>query len=436
MGKKEAVKDNSLDLDEELFEDLKETEPIILQEIDRGRKLFSDVPQEYRFWLSDGREIRNLNELLAALKTMKDDTFSYHVNREKNDFSNWVKDVLQDKKLADAMRNARKKEDTIAVLLNRKAAHEKAEKQQKATEMKSKMEIEQAIQKAKETESKLETAVFIEKSRAKTKLPSTELHNHPQPEVKSVEKILTELDKNPKTTAKRPVAQLKTLSNKLTTSQTMQKLYELRQRVGLKPLFANTPQKEAQKELPSPPQEKEIEYKKKEKSGMKPSKIMIQSPKIPAASAEAKSLREKEREMLEREKWINQEEERLNEKRLKLSTMRLELVKKRGELEKEKFESFMRKKAKVEEKLMIDLGSVDMSPIPKKTEFSEGETQGIAAAIAQARNTLEAGNLEAARQQLARIKSAISNAFLHPEEQRKIEYAMMELENDVKLAMI
>jgi len=60
----------------------------------------ADVPQEKRFWCSDGQVMKNLPELEAALKQMSEDTFRYHSNETKSDFGNWVRDVIGDEKLS------------------------------------------------------------------------------------------------------------------------------------------------------------------------------------------------------------------------------------------------------------------------------------------------------------------------------------------------
>jgi hypothetical protein len=65
-----------------------------------AKERLSDVPDEKRFWCNDGRYLKNLEELEAALQQMTDDTFSYHSNESKTDFSNWVRDVIGDEKLA------------------------------------------------------------------------------------------------------------------------------------------------------------------------------------------------------------------------------------------------------------------------------------------------------------------------------------------------
>ncbi len=65
-----------------------------------AQKFLDDVPQEHVFWCCDGRIFRNMKELGDAFGTMTDETFAYHSNTDKNDFSNWVRDIIKDEKLA------------------------------------------------------------------------------------------------------------------------------------------------------------------------------------------------------------------------------------------------------------------------------------------------------------------------------------------------
>ncbi|OHB22419.1 MAG: hypothetical protein A3J67_00085 [Parcubacteria group bacterium RIFCSPHIGHO2_02_FULL_48_10b] len=61
------------------------------------------------FWVADGKALRNLRDLAWALKEMNDATFSCHANKEKNDFANWVAEVLQDEALAKLLRGSKTK---------------------------------------------------------------------------------------------------------------------------------------------------------------------------------------------------------------------------------------------------------------------------------------------------------------------------------------
>jgi hypothetical protein len=54
----------------------------------------SYVPRGKEFLAVDGRRIRNLAELAEALDLMDDHAFRYHANGERNDFSNWIRDVM------------------------------------------------------------------------------------------------------------------------------------------------------------------------------------------------------------------------------------------------------------------------------------------------------------------------------------------------------
>jgi len=60
-----------------------------------------DINPEHYFVLCDGRIIKSLEELMLFLKDMDQKTFTYHVNDQKNDFSNWIRYVFKEKKLAD-----------------------------------------------------------------------------------------------------------------------------------------------------------------------------------------------------------------------------------------------------------------------------------------------------------------------------------------------
>jgi hypothetical protein len=59
-----------------------------------------DASQEEQFWCHDGRYLKSLEELEVALEQMTEETFRYHSNEAKSDFSNWVRDVIGDEKLS------------------------------------------------------------------------------------------------------------------------------------------------------------------------------------------------------------------------------------------------------------------------------------------------------------------------------------------------
>jgi hypothetical protein len=59
-----------------------------------------DVAVEKQFFCQDGQVFKNLRQLEAALKDMSVGTYQHHVNASKNDFSNWVNQVIGDDKLS------------------------------------------------------------------------------------------------------------------------------------------------------------------------------------------------------------------------------------------------------------------------------------------------------------------------------------------------
>ena len=91
-------------------------EPDILKEIDRHRGTGNQRGQ-IELWLSNGEVISNLEELALAIPRMKMAQFSEHVNKEKNEFADWVKDVFEEEKLAKHLNRVRTKKQTEAILL-------------------------------------------------------------------------------------------------------------------------------------------------------------------------------------------------------------------------------------------------------------------------------------------------------------------------------
>lgn len=65
------------------------------------------------FKFNDGTTATNLSELLDSLKRIDDAVFRHHVNEQKNDFSNWIRDVLKENELAEDIFLLRTKEEII-----------------------------------------------------------------------------------------------------------------------------------------------------------------------------------------------------------------------------------------------------------------------------------------------------------------------------------
>lgn len=63
--------------------------------------------EEKAFLCFNGETYHSLKELSQALVKMSQDTFNYHVNVERNDFSNWIRNVFHTDGLADLVLDAK-----------------------------------------------------------------------------------------------------------------------------------------------------------------------------------------------------------------------------------------------------------------------------------------------------------------------------------------
>lgn len=68
------------------------------------KKPLQTVEGHLCFYLVDGRVLQNLRQLSDALTNIHEDVFKHHVNSERNDFSNWAKDVFQEKSLSNQLK--------------------------------------------------------------------------------------------------------------------------------------------------------------------------------------------------------------------------------------------------------------------------------------------------------------------------------------------
>jgi len=75
------------------------------------------APEEYAFVTLDGKRLRTILELAHELDDMADHVFAHHVNSQKNDFANWVRDVFAEEALAQQIAQATDKHHTHIVVL-------------------------------------------------------------------------------------------------------------------------------------------------------------------------------------------------------------------------------------------------------------------------------------------------------------------------------
>jgi len=83
--------------------------------------LLADVPKEYAFRCHDGLILQSMKQLGSALNSMTDETYVFHANTKKNDFSNWVRDIIKDGILANDLQKATNRAQAAKLVTNRMA---------------------------------------------------------------------------------------------------------------------------------------------------------------------------------------------------------------------------------------------------------------------------------------------------------------------------
>jgi hypothetical protein len=85
----------------------------------KAKGLLADVPGEYVFRCCNGHILRNLRELGEELKTMSGESYNFHANIERNDFANWVRDIIDDATLAKNLQKAPDQAQAIKLVTRR-----------------------------------------------------------------------------------------------------------------------------------------------------------------------------------------------------------------------------------------------------------------------------------------------------------------------------
>ncbi|MDO8490798.1 MAG: hypothetical protein Q7T04_02140 [Dehalococcoidia bacterium] len=84
-----------------------------------AERLLGNVHGQNVFWCHDSCIMKNLRELRDALANMSAEVFAFHVNGEKNDFANWVRDVVNDETLARQIERSRNRARTAQIVAER-----------------------------------------------------------------------------------------------------------------------------------------------------------------------------------------------------------------------------------------------------------------------------------------------------------------------------
>ncbi len=84
-----------------------------------ARRILARVPETTSFWLCTNEYLRNLDDLGKSLQNANDEVFRYHVNKDKNDFERWIREVVNDKELAREISRIKTKETLVRKIAER-----------------------------------------------------------------------------------------------------------------------------------------------------------------------------------------------------------------------------------------------------------------------------------------------------------------------------
>ncbi|WMJ73004.1 hypothetical protein RCC89_07495 [Cytophagaceae bacterium ABcell3] len=64
---------------------------------------------EKYFYVQDGKVLTGLDDLVNCMPEISEEAFAHHVNKEKNDFYNWVSEVIGDQEFANSIKKVKTK---------------------------------------------------------------------------------------------------------------------------------------------------------------------------------------------------------------------------------------------------------------------------------------------------------------------------------------
>ncbi|MBU0472184.1 MAG: hypothetical protein KKF89_01520 [Nanoarchaeota archaeon] len=88
-----------------------------IKKVSTKKKGLKKAAPEVCFYMVEGTCCSDLCELSVAIDSLSDELFKHHVNDEKNDFANWIEAVMEDKELADALRQSKDKNRQVVEIL-------------------------------------------------------------------------------------------------------------------------------------------------------------------------------------------------------------------------------------------------------------------------------------------------------------------------------
>lgn len=75
-----------------------------------------NIPEHKRFFAVNSMSASSLLELRNMIAEMTEHDFKHHVSEERNDFANWIRDILHNDHLADRLQRVKSKGHTFELL--------------------------------------------------------------------------------------------------------------------------------------------------------------------------------------------------------------------------------------------------------------------------------------------------------------------------------
>lgn len=117
----------------------------------RAKNLLQVVALKNSFWLCTNQNLRSLNTLATSLDEVNDDVFRYHVNKYKNDFSAWVRDVIGDNDFAREISRIKTKDTLVRKITEKVVESRNVVSKYKDIAKKRKKVVKKKVKKPKKT---------------------------------------------------------------------------------------------------------------------------------------------------------------------------------------------------------------------------------------------------------------------------------------------
>ncbi len=381
-----------------------------------------------------------MKELATTKKKLSQADYKEHVNKERNEIAEWVREVLNNESLARKLGNAKGKLQAAAQVEKELKAIKTASKAHARIEQDKKEESQQLapvpvveMSRAKEVEkeaTKPKRKIWqFKKKEKESGIP--EIGSLPEiPEQEKEDALVLPEESVQSESPKKSFRLFKRKEGK-SQKQLAEGMGHIKESQNFKEETpASWPEEAERQEAVEP--EPEIATEEKQKTTSREEKVQ---------GGEKPEIERARREIEREEKALYNEEEDLNRKRLDITARRYQLLKRKGELERERFEEFMRKhqaSAHLQKLSTAEKFSEKRQPegLPEFRFTSAYGKDKLFALLEQAKEHIRQNHFEEAEKTLAEAQSGVQTAYMTNNEKKQIEYEILEVEADLKLASL